>query len=386
MNKMDIERISNLLEKFVAGTATPSEESELHAWYRQLNLSKEDNVPILLKESEKEQLKRKMLRDMLKQIGSQSLGKVVPFYKKKEFIRKIAVAAIFFIVAASILFIYNPRKQSQVAIAQNILKEDIAPGHNGAILHLSNGKTIALDSTGDGVIAQQGGLKIVKKDGKLSYIGKSDKVVYNDIVTARGQQWELELPDGTKVWLNAASSIHYPLSFKGKERLVKITGEAYFEVVHNSAQPFKVQVGNVQIEDIGTTFNVNAYSDEPLTKTTLVDGSVKVSTGNNTKLLTPGQQAITQENNSIQIKKNVNVEEVISWKNGQIKFENEDLQTIMRQISRWYDVDITYQNNIPNKIFNGGISRKSNLSELLKILEFEGVHFTQKGRNIIVNP
>lgn len=386
MNKMDIERISNLLEKFVAGTATPSEESELHAWYRQLSVSKEDNVPILLKESEKEQLKRKMLRDMLKQIGSQSPGKVVPFYKKKEFIRKIAVAAVFFIVAASILFIYNPRKQSHVVIAQNILKEDIAPGHNGAILHLSNGKTIALDSTGDGVIAQQGGLKIVKKDGKLSYIGKSDKVVYNDIVTARGQQWELELPDGTKVWLNAASSIHYPLSFKGKERLVKITGEAYFEVVHNSAQPFKVQVGNVQIEDIGTTFNVNAYSDEPLTKTTLVDGSVKVSRGNNTKLLTPGQQAITQENNSIQIKKNVNVEEVISWKNGQIRFENEDLQTIMRQISRWYNVDITYQDNIPNKIFNGGISRKSNLSELLKILEFEGVHFTQKGRNIIVNP
>ena len=382
---MDIEKISNLLEKFVAGTATPSEENELHAWYRQLNLIKKDNVPIL-EESEKELLKRKMLHDMLKQIGSQSSGKVIPFYKKKEFIRKIAVAAVFLIVATSILFIYNPRKQSHVAIAQNILKEDIAPGHNGAILHLSNGKTIALDSTGDGVIAQQGGIKIVKKDGKLSYIGKSDKVVYNDIVTARGQQWELELPDGTKVWLNAASSIHYPLSFKGKERLVKITGEAYFEVVHNSDQPFKVQVGNVQIEDIGTTFNVNAYSDEPLTKTTLVDGSVKVSTGNNTKLLTPGEQAITQENNSIQVKKNVNVEEVISWKNGQIKFENEDLQTIMRQISRWYDVDITYQDNIPNKIFNGGISRKSNLSELLKILEFEGVHFTQKGRNIIVNP
>src|SRR6185437_803940 len=253
---MDIEKISNLLEKFVAGTATPSEESELHAWYRQLKLIKDDSVPILLlDESEKEQLKGKMLQDMLKQIGSQSSGKVIPFYKKQGFIRKIAVAAVFFIVATSILFIYNPRKQSQVALAQNNLKEDIAPGHNGAILHLSNGKTIALDSTADGVIAQQGDLKIVKKDGKLTYIGKSDKVVYNDIVTARGQQWELELPDGTKVWLNAASSIHYPLSFKGKERLVKITGEAYFEVVHNSAQPFKVQVGNMEIEDIGTAFN-----------------------------------------------------------------------------------------------------------------------------------
>ena len=149
---MDIEKISNLLEKFVAGTATPSEENELHSWYRQLNLIKKDNVPIL-EESEKELLKRKMLHDMLKQIGSQSSGKVIPFYKKKEFIRKIAVAAVFLIVATSILFIYNPPKQSHVAIAQNILKEDIAPGHNGAMLHLSNGKTIALDSTGDGIIA-----------------------------------------------------------------------------------------------------------------------------------------------------------------------------------------------------------------------------------------
>lgn len=383
---MDKEKISNLVEKFVVGTATTSEENELHAYYRQLNLVWEDNVPILLEEKEKEKLKRKMLQDMLKQIGSQSSGKIVPFYKRQGFIKKIAFAATFLIIAASILFIYHAPKQSHLVVAQDILKEDITPGHNGATLHLSNGKTIILDSIRDGVIAQQEGLKIVKKDGKLTYIGKSDKVVYNDIVTTRGQQWELVLPDGTKVWLNAASSIHYPLSFNGKERLVKITGEAYFEVIHNSTQPFKVQVGNVQMEDIGTIFNINAYSDEPVIKTTLVDGSVKISTANHTNLLTPGQQAITQENNSIQIKKNVNVEEIISWKNGQMKFENEDLQTIMRQISRWYDVTITYEGNIPKKIFNGGISRKSNLSELLKILEFEGVHFTQEGRNIIVKP
>lgn len=386
---MDVERILDLLEKYVAGTATSSEESELHAWYREhrrLYLIKEGEVPVLGKR-EKERLKRKMLHILLKQTSSRAFGKVVPFYRKQELIRKISVAAVFLIVAMGGLLIYNAHKQPAVYALRDTIKQDIAPGHSGAILHLSNGKTIALDSVRDGIITEQKGLQIIKKDGKLTYIGKANEVVYNDIVTTRGQQWELELSDGTKVWLNAASSIHYPLSFKGKERIVKITGEAYFEVVHNNAQPFKVQVGDIRIEDIGTEFNVNAYTDESSIKTTLVNGSIKVSTGNENRFLTHGQQAITlEDNNSIQVKKDVNIEEVISWKNGQIQFENENLQTIMRQISRWYDVNITYEGNIPDKIFTGGISRKSNLSELLKILKFEGVHYTQEGRTIIIQP
>ena len=385
---MDVERISDLLEKFVAGTITLSEESELHAWYsvhNHLDLINGEDVQIL-KKREKEQLRRKLHQALLKQIRSESRGKLVPLYKNQTFIKRIAVAAFILLVAIGSLLVYNGRrKQSSVYVAQNILKQDIAPGHNGATLHLSNGKTISLDTARDGIIAEQNGLQIVKKNGKLTYVGKVDDVIYNDIVTTRGQQWELELSDGTKVWLNAASSIHYPLSFKGKERVVKITGEAYFDVVHNSAQPFKIQVGDIQIEDIGTEFNVNAYTDEPSIKTTLVNGSIKVSTGNENRFLTPGQQAITlKDNNSIQVKRDVNVEEVISWKNGQIQFENEDLQTIMRQISRWYDVNITYEGDIPNKIFTGKISRKSNLSELLKILKFEGVHFTQEGRSIVI--
>jgi hypothetical protein len=388
---MNAERISELLEKLVAGTITLSEEGELHAWYNEYNQSGlvEGADARVLDKREKKRLRRKIYKALLKQINGKTPGKVVPFYPKQTFIRKIAVAAFLLIVAVSGLLVYNNIrvKKPSVYVSKDISKQAITPGHNGATLHLSNGKTIDLDTAKDGVIADQNGVQIVKKNGKLNYVGKADNVIYNDIVTTRGQQWQLELSDGTKVWLNAASSIHYPLSFKGKERIVKITGEAYFEVVHNEAQPFKIQVGNIQIEDIGTELNVNAYTDEPSLKTTLVNGSIKVSTGNENRFLTPGQQAITlKDNNSIEVKKEVNVDEVISWKNGRIQFENESLQTIMRQISRWYDVDITYDGDIPHKIFTGAISKKSDLSELLKILKFEGVHFTLEGRTIVVKP
>ena len=388
---MNAERISELLEKLVAGTITLSEEGELHAWYNEYNQSNlaEGADARVLDKREKKRLRRKIYKALLKQINGKTPGKVVPFYPKQTFIRKIAVAAFLLIVAVSGLLVYNNVrvKKPPVYVSKDISKQAITPGHNGATLHLSNGKTIDLDTAKDGVIADQNGVQIVKKNGKLNYVGKADNVIYNDIVTTRGQQWQLELSDGTKVWLNAASSIHYPLSFKGKDRIVKITGEAYFEVVHNEAQPFKIQVGNIQIEDIGTELNVNAYTDEPSLKTTLVNGSIKVSTGNENRFLTPGQQAITlKDNNSIEVKKEVNVDEVISWKNGQIQFENESLQTIMRQISRWYDVDITYDGDIPHKIFTGAISKKSDLSELLKILKFEGVHFTLEGRTIVVKP
>ncbi|MGN6298975.1 MAG: FecR family protein [Ginsengibacter sp.] len=388
---MNAERISELLEKLIVGTISLSEKGELNAWYNEYNQSNlvEGADMHVLDKREKKKLRRKIYKTLLKQINGKAPGKVLPFYPKQTFIRKIAVAAVFLIVAAGGLLVYNDIrvKKPSVYVSKDISKQEITPGHNGATLHLSNGKTIDLDTAKDGVIADQNGVQIVKKNGKLNYVGKADDVIYNDIVTSRGQQWQLELSDGTKVWLNAASSIHYPLSFKGKERIVKITGEAYFEVVHNKAQPFKIQVGNIQIEDIGTELNVNAYTDEPSLKTTLINGSIKVSTANETRFLTPGQQAITlKDNNSIEVKKEVNVDEVISWKNGQIQFENESLQTIMRQISRWYDVDITYDGDIPRKIFTGAISKKSDLSELLKILKFEGVHFTLEGRTIVVKP
>lgn len=270
--------------------------------------------------------------------------------------------------------------------------EDIQPGGNKAILTLGNGQQVALaDATNGSTIARQGSTIVSKTAaGQIVYNDSGNlqnataKRLMNTITTPRGGQWFVTLSDGTKVWLNAASSISYPVAFTGNERRVSITGEAYFEVMHNAAKPFRVQVGNMVVEDIGTAFNINAYTDESAIKTTLVTGSAKISDNNEERILIPGQQAITKANeDSIRIEK-VNVEDVIGWKNGHFYFENEDLETIMKQVSRWYDVNVVYQGAIPNRIFVGGMSRKSNLSELIKILEYENVHCTLNDKTITV--
>lgn len=384
---MSKDKIIELIEKFFSGTLLPEEETELRRWYsNSKSLALSD--PGLEKE-EKEMLKEKMLNALLLQVRETEPLPAIHSLKKYVFFKKIAAAAAILLLISGGIFFYlyrahlSANKQPAIAIAKHTITNDIRPGHNGATLHLSNGQSIALDNLQDGTIAQQVGIQIIKDKGKIVYVGKANKVVYNDITTTRGQQWQLTLPDGTRVWLNAASSIHYPLFFNGKERVVSITGEAYFEVVHNDRQPFKVKAGNILIEDIGTSFNVNAYTSEPAIKTTLVQGSVAVSTPADKMLLTPGQQAVAQIDNSIQVRK-ANIESAIAWKNGEIVFDNEDFQTIMRQISRWYDVSVTYRGRVPQKTFTGGISRQLNLSEFLKILEFENVRFTLSGKNLII--
>ncbi|QEC73692.1 DUF4974 domain-containing protein [Arachidicoccus ginsenosidivorans] len=263
--------------------------------------------------------------------------------------------------------------------------ENIAPGQSGATLHLANGKAIPLDNLQNGLVAEQNGVKILKDKNGVTYVGKANAPLYNDITTGRGQQWQLTLPDGTKVWLNAVSSIHYPLAFSGQQRMVSITGEAYFEVVHNAKQPFTVKAGNTVIEDIGTAFNINAYADEPFIKTTLVHGSVKVSTEKNSSLLKPGQQAATSAANKIKVIK-VNTENITGWMNGALNFDNEDLGEVMKKVARWYDIDVTYAGKIPKRTFAGSISRKMNLSEFLKLLEFENVDFKLDGKKITILP
>jgi ferric-dicitrate binding protein FerR (iron transport regulator) len=205
--------------------------------------------------------------------------------------------------------------------------------------------------------------------------------LYNTVTTDRGRQWQLTLPDGTKVWLNAASSIHYPLSFTGKEREVEITGEAYFEVVHNSKQPFKVKVAGQVINDIGTSFNVNAYPDEPSLQTTLVDGVIMV---NGTKLK-PGQQAALI-NNQI-IVSSANIEQALAWKNGAFSFDNADIYTMMRQLSRWYNVEVIYEGKPDSTPFKGEIGRSLTLAQVLKVLESLHVHFRiEEDKRIVILP
>lgn len=269
--------------------------------------------------------------------------------------------------------------------------DDILPGGNKALLTLDDGSTIMLDSTSNGIVAQQGGVNILKRDnGQLAYdvVQKgSEKVVYNTLSTPRGGQYQLVLPDGSKVWLNSGSTIHYPTNFTGKERRIELSGEAYFEVVKNAAMPFKVNViGKTEVEVLGTHFNINAYADEPAINTTLLEGSVRV-TGletHNTRLITPGQQAQVKADGQIELNKTVNIDQVMAWKNGIFNFDDADLPTVLRQLSRWYDIDIVYEGAVPQREFGGKMQRDLNLSQILRILEKNNVHYRTEKQKLII--
>ncbi len=268
---------------------------------------------------------------------------------------------------------------------------DILPGGNKAVLTLDDGSTIMLDSTSNGIVAQQGGATILKRDnGQLAYdvLQKGfQKVLYNTLSTPRGGQYQLVLPDGSKVWLNSGSTIRYPTNFTGKERRIDLSGEAYFEVVKNAAMPFKVNVnGKTEVAVLGTHFNINSYTDEPAINTTLLEGSVRVTEleTHDTRLIAPGEQAQLKVNGQIYVNKNVNIEQVMAWKNGIFNFDDADLPTVLRQLSRWYDVDIVYEGTIPQREFGGKMQRDLNLSQILRILEKNNVHYKTEKRKLII--
>lgn len=298
---------------------------------------------------------------------------------------RIAVAASLLIALSTGGYFLLHKAQQQLAMNQ---QHDIAPGHNQATLTLASGQKIVLTKGLSGQLATQGNMQIkVNAGNAIAYVPQNTnttiETVYNTLSTVRGQEspYPLVLSDGTKVWLNAESSITYPVAFNGKERSVKITGEAYFEVIHNAAQPFKVEVKGQTIEDLGTTFDINAYDDEPNMKTTLISGSVRI---NHTTTLKPGQVAI-QKGTAIKIR-DVDTEGATAWKNGYFLFDKEDLPGIMRKISRWYDVDVEYpQGQDISAGFLGSVTRYGNVSKVLHMLETTGdVKFKIEGKKIIV--
>ena len=305
---------------------------------------------------------------------------------RKTPIIKYAVAALFVFLIWSIWFL-NFESKSPKNKSNKQLVNDVKPGHNGAILTLSNGKKVILDSAVDGETLSDANLGIIKKDGEIIYTGKTDELVYNTVTTDKGRQWRLTLPDGSKVWLNAQSSIHYPLNFTDKERVVEIAGEVFFEVVHNSKKPFKVKVGNKVIADIGTSFNINAYADESDMKTTLIEGSLSIS---NTRtnipptILEPGQQAVVNSTGFIRVNQHQDLDEVMAWKNGMFNFNETNIENIMRQIGRWYDLDIEYSGKITTETFSGMVSRNKSLNQVLKVLEQASIKFKIEGKKIIV--
>lgn len=296
-----------------------------------------------------------------------------------------AAAAVLILILGSLAIYQVTSKKTDIAKNANE-KTDIAPGSTKAVLTLADGSTILLDSTANGSLPTQGNAQIININGLLSYktSGNNSETLYNVITTPRGGQYQLILADGSKVWLNAGSSLRFPTAFRGKERKVQLTGEGYFEIAKNKKKPFHVSVNNMDVEVLGTHFNINAYSDEALLKTTLIEGAVKLTSSNATSILKPGQQAQLAANGKMGLNKNVDVDEIVAWKNGTFNFSSQDVTSIMRQISRWYDVDVSYEGKINNETFSGMVNRNSNVSQVLKIMEQAGIKFRIKGKKIVV--
>lgn len=304
--------------------------------------------------------------------------------------RWAAAAAVLLVASAGLILYHHLYNSSQVMIVKGA-PAPIPPGSQGAILTLSNGRQIILDSLGNGLVATQNGTHVTMNNGKLSY--SKDKpaiadLMFNTITTPRGRKFQLSLPDGTKVWLNAATKLTFPTAFTGRERQVSVSGEAYFEVVKNAAMPFRVNVNDkTEVEVLGTNFNVNAYADDARQYTTLLEGSVRVIRGQEKALLLPGQQASVPAATAANIDvHSANIDKVMAWKNDLFNFDGATLADVMNQVARWYDVDIVYEKGVPPFEFGGKIRRDLTLDHLLEFLGGAGVHFRIDGRRVIVLP
>lgn len=416
---MTSERLAVLIDKYLSNTASPEEEQELTAWYQAAN-EQEVQWPVA-DEQEAAALKARLLHNLQQAMHPAAATRSIPFYRKAKW---QAAAAMLILVSAGAWLWFGPSSHTNPTISKtNGTHINIVPGGDKATLTLADGSTIILDSAHNTTLAQQGNTQIIKRsNGQLAYDNTKDQnatvaIMYNTVSTPRGGQYEVILPDGSHVWLNAASSLRFPTAFTGNERSVELTGEAYFEVAKNAAMPFRVQVmkqsnlgdadNQAEITVLGTHFNVNAYADEGEMKTTLLEGSVRITpvqgsqtlprrsfsgdgvVAHSSKLLSPGQQASlshqSQKSHSIQVQ-TVDTEEAIAWKNGKFHFNQADIKTVMRQIARWYDVEVVYEGPVSKEKFEGEIPRNSSLTEVFKILELSAVHFKTEGRKVIVMP
>jgi transmembrane sensor len=391
---MNQSRLQYLMQRYSDNTATPAELQELSNYIEQ---SPDDELFAAVMQ---EQLQQHALHGIdlkpYEDLADKAIeaGEMQRLEAPRPGIRRIpkwiwAAACLLLVVSGGFYFLRERPPAPDIVKTVTKPPQEIPPGKNGAILTLADGTTVMLDSLGNGKIAGQPGTDVVIKEGSLSY-ANTDKtygeMVYNTLSTPRGRQFHILLSDGTAVWLNAASSIRYPIVFSGQDRVVEITGEAYFEVAKHPAQAFKVKVGQrAQIEVLGTHFNVNAYSNEPAIKTTLLEGVVKVKSQTSV-VLKPGEQAVLAPHSSLTIDHSPDLDKVMAWKNGVFDFTDATLQDVMKQLERWYDIDVTYEKNIPAISFYGKMTKNISLNDLLIILEKSKVHFQIEGRKLIVKP
>nr|WP_067055209.1 FecR family protein [Mucilaginibacter sp. L294] len=371
--------IKDLLAKYKTGTISADEMILLETWYLQWDPEKQE-----LADAELLAIKDEVWQSVAPR-------KQVTF--KRAWPRIAAAAALLLFVSVSAYYLLHKTAPVKPTAIAQIQKPDFKPGGNKAILTLADGKQIWLKDATNGKLAEQGAVVINKTaEGKVIYDALAGNTIaaasaFNTMSTPRGGQYQLTLADGTKVWLNAASSITFPVVFSKNERKVRVNGEAYFEVAHDAGKPFIVATGNQEITVLGTHFNVKAYDDDAGISTTLLAGSIRIKnlTSGKADLLTPGQQAkIYRDKNDINIK-TVNTDDVISWKNGYFLFDNQEIKSIMKIMSRWYDVDIEYKNTNKQDRFGGTFSRSSNMSEILNNLERIGnIHFKMEAKKVIV--
>ncbi|MGN6417981.1 MAG: FecR domain-containing protein [Pseudobacter sp.] len=293
-------------------------------------------------------------------------------------------ASVMLILGAGIFFWVSNSKTNEEIVQRPV---DVAPGREGAVLTLADGKQVMLDEVKDSVVALQGGATARVVNGQLVYEGRGNEAVFNSMSTPKGRQYNLKLPDGTQVWLNSESSIRYPTVFNGKERKVEVTGEAYFSVTKNNKMPFIVKVNaQTDIQVLGTEFNVNAYTNEAAINTTLLEGSVRVHADKLSQILSPGQQAQIGQDKKIRLVKEVDIDKVIAWKNGYFNFNDADLHEIMRQLERWYDIEVVYAKPVQPVEFRGKLERSLSLSQVLEGLQLMQVNFRIEGRKVIIEP
>jgi len=395
---MDLQEVKKLLRLIAAGDYTRQQEADLSQWLDHAGKAEYLDVLSAWEEILDAQPNHGLSSpELISRIeaGLNNIDKpTVPLYAKKErrtFGLNIAVAASLLAMLSVALFFYTGKdKKSIQQVVKHITKE-IGPGGNKAILTLADGSKIDLNDIADGEIASQAGIKIVKDtSGQLVYTimnaaAANSTGLYNSIQTPNGGQYRVNLPDGSAVWLNAASSLRYPVVFNGAERRVELTGEAYFEIAKEKNRPFRVITANQTVEVLGTHFNINSYDDEHNTKTSLLEGSVKIQNTFNKKsmVLKPGQQSQV-DSYSISVKE-VDVNDAAAWKDGFFVFNAESIPSAMRKIARWYDLEIAYEGNIDDKDLAGSVSRFKNVSEVLKTIELtELVHFKVEGRKITV--
>lgn len=382
MSKQDL---LDLVHKITTGVATDEEIIRFNQWYKSFQKAGSHWPESEL--GDKKRIESMLIRSIDQRINNGPLKKDTTIFQ----LRRIAVAVIALILIGGGIYWYFMGQQYSGLPGELVISNDVEPGAEKAVLTLGDGSTIMLDEANKGLIAREGDMAVQKTaDGSIIYLEgehfnpEEGTVVFNTISTPRGGQFKVTLPDHTQVWLNAMSSIRFPTRFTGSSRSVEITGEVYFEVTHQDTQPFLVHSAGQTIKVLGTEFNVKAYEDEKVIRTTLVSGSVQVETANERIEIEPGQQAILGQDSKLSVT-SVDIDQATAWKNGIFQFWNTELKEIMRQLSRWYDVEVVYLNERDDISFTGFISRDVSISNVLQMLQEAGnIEFGLEGREVVV--